>query len=160
VPQFADVARSFETDEVWNWNSPAIQDTGLPLFTQAMFLLSQNWTGIISAFGIAVAALLLSWWALRIIPGGPAVREWVILQMPGFGAIYRSSLLARFSQAGALAVSGGQNLPSVLRLAAGATGSGLLMHDAELLGRWVEAGGAIDGAYTRQMSVIPGIVSF
>src|SRR5207248_221174 len=92
VPQFADVARSLEDQEVWNWSTGTMETHTLPLMTQAMFALSQNWIRIIVIFAATLASLLAAWWALRIIPGGAAARESIILHVPAFGRIYRASL--------------------------------------------------------------------
>ena len=79
--------------------------------------------------------------------------------MPIIGRVYRASLIARFLRAVSTAVVTGIPLPQAMRLGAGATGSVLLVHDAEYLASEVEAGQSIFVA-NQSTRLIPSLFGF
>ena len=69
--------------------------------------------------------------------------ESVFLEIPIFGRIYRHSLLCKLTDAMALLIGAGCDIPEALRLSAGATGSEKLKREAELAALQTEQGANI-----------------
>jgi type IV pilus assembly protein PilC len=134
-------------------------DTVLPGITVALIELAQVFPELLMTGGVAVVAVTAVWLTLRASPGGRRFRERVALAVPLIGPVVRDSLIARFARSLALTVSSGVPLPESLRLAAGATGSGTLERDAELLASQVEQGEPVAAA-SRKARVIPRMFGF
>lgn len=159
VPNFEDMYLEIAGTPTWDWSSYSSQPMGLPGMTLLLFEVSRHWAGIVGAFLGAVIAGLLLFQILKTFQSGRALRQWVISVLPGFGSVVNASLIARFSQAAALGVKAGQDLPAVLRMAAGATGNSSLIGDAEKLARHVEAGGLpVESAVRTRM--IPAVFGY
>ncbi|MCZ6817232.1 MAG: type II secretion system F family protein [Planctomycetota bacterium] len=161
VPSFEDmlveITGTATLDLFFNPSRP----NGLPILTTLLFEISRHWSTIVGVFlGTVIVALLLLR-VLRTFASGRALRESIISAVPGFGPVHNASLLARFSQAAALGVKAGHDLPAVLRLAAGATGNARLADDAENLARHIEAGGLpVESAVkTRTIPAVFGYVA-
>lgn len=159
VPQLKEsdeLLRNFQTMDWDTWTPTQYQP---PFLTRVVLVCSHYWHDVLLCAGIALAAILVLLFTLRLFPAGRCMREWLILCIPGIGSVYRTSLLARFAQGGSLAASAGQDLPNLLRLAAGTTGSAALMRDAEAVGNVVETGGEID-AHGWRLRIIPAIACY
>jgi type IV pilus assembly protein PilC len=129
VPQFREIFADFGTQ--------------LPALTMWMLTIGEHYWTILGIVLLVVVGLALIWQLLRASPGGQAVRESITLNLPVVGRVHRASLVARFLRAVATSVSTGIPLPQAMRLGAGATGSTLLMRDAEQLAGEVEQGRSI-----------------
>lgn len=90
--------------------------------------------------GFLIAAILVVLSALSSFPAGRRFKESIVLTLPIVGKIYRSSILSRMAEAMVMMVAAGSDLPSCLRLAAGATGSERLILESEMLARQLEQG--------------------
>lgn len=93
--------------------------------------------------GFLVAAVVLLFSALSSSAGGRRFKESLFLKVPVVGGVYRHSLLGRMAEAMAMLTGAGCDMPSCLRLAAGATGSEKLISESELLAAQVEKGANI-----------------
>lgn len=135
VPQFEEVLIDASgAGPVWN-------ETNLPGITVFFLDCSRHWNTIaLAILGVALA-LLIGSRLLRTFAVGRGLGESLLSLLPGIGPVHQASLVARFAQAAALGAKAGQDLPTVLRLAAGATGSTRLTADADRLARHIEAGG-------------------
>lgn len=140
VPPFEQMMGEFVAG--WSadpWGTPA-PEPSTPVVTALLFRVARHWNQIGLAILCAAGGTALILRLLKTTQAGRAFREGLALAMPGFGAVYRSSLLARFTQAAALSTRSGHDLPTALRLAASATGSERMVRDAERLAKRVEAG--------------------
>jgi type IV pilus assembly protein PilC len=132
IPQFEDMFEDFNTQ--------------LPALTNFMFRLAHAFPWLLGGAGVLIASAILTWVGLRATSGGRRARERALQWVPVVGPLIRTSLHARFLRAASLAVNGGIPLPEAMRLAAGATGSAALTHDAECAARELEAGESVGDA--------------
>ncbi|HOA75652.1 MAG TPA: type II secretion system F family protein [Phycisphaerae bacterium] len=145
VPHFEDIFKDFGTH--------------LPTMTRAAIAIGQHYGLILGVmFAILVGAALI-WRSLRLWSGGRAIRERIVLSVPAVGQVYRASLVARFLRAVSTSVATGIPLPQAMRLGSGATGSTLLIHDAERLADEVEQGRSIFVA-AQSTHIIPPLFGF
>ncbi len=133
--------------------------TRLPVITQVMIGIGDNYWTIMVVAGLAVGAIIILWQSLRFSRAGLIWRESITLALPVLGRLYRASVIARFFRAVATSLATGIPLPQAMRLAAGATGSQLLDRDAELLAAEVEDGRPIFVA-NQSTSLIPPLFGF
>ena len=159
VPEYQEMMLGFdglEYRDISTWQTHLLT---LPAGTRMLFGMSHYWPTIAA---VIVGAPLLIALVLSLLRGsatGRSFRETLIMLVPGLGGVYRTSLVARFAQAAALGAKAGQQLPDILRMAAGATGSAALLKDAEALGRHVESGGLPEQAAQRTR-IIPAIFGY
>ena len=131
----------------------------LPLPTQALLFLARNlgylWLGAGAFIGVMVAAAGF----LAGFPEGRRFKEAVRLRVPILGRVLHRSLLARLSDAMAMLVEAGCDMPACLRLASSATGSETMRMECEILAGHVERGeNVIDGA--RLCRWIPALFAY
>ncbi|MHC4561789.1 MAG: type II secretion system F family protein [Planctomycetota bacterium] len=112
----------------------------LPVATKVLIFV----TGRMGVFWVALASVIV-WGALtsRLLslrPGGRRLKERVFLSLPGVGRMYRRSLLSRLTDAAALLIDAGNDLPSALRLAGATTGSQLLAQECDAAADEMERG--------------------
>lgn len=159
VPPFEEMILDYSGLEYMDFSTWQMNQVTIPSMTLLLFKLSHHWNTIaLVTIAVVVGACGLVW-LLRMSPMGRSLRESIFMSLPGFGSIYKNSLVARFAQASALGARSGYDLPAVLRLAAGATGSYGLVQDAERLARHIESGGLPTDAAFRTR-VIPAIFGF
>jgi len=90
--------------------------------------------------GCLVAALVLVFSSLSSSAAGRRTRESLVFKIPVIGNICRSGILGRFSEAMAIMVVSGTDIPTGLRLAAAATSCERLILETDLLAERVEQG--------------------
>ena len=145
TPQFENLFRDFGTE--------------LPGMTQLLLAIGRSFPLILSVIVCVLLGAGMSWFLLRLTPGGRALREGVILTIPGVGRIHHASLVARFLRTVSTAVATGVPLPRALRLAAEVTGSTRLVADASKLADQVEKGQSIM-AVGSSLKIIPSLFGF
>ena len=110
------------------------------LISTAVFALSRNvlpfWTVVLCI--VVGGFLLLS--GLSSSAGGRRVRESMLLRFPFLGRIYHLGLLGRLSEALAIMVAAGTDMPAAIRLASHATSSERIIQEGELLADRLEQG--------------------
>ncbi|MCH7918990.1 MAG: type II secretion system F family protein [Planctomycetes bacterium] len=109
------------------------------LFLDASHHVIPFWT----VFGTVLAGGALILMGMSHSAGGRRLRETMLMRVPVIGKIYHDSLIGRLSEAMALMVVSGCDIPQGLRLAADATGSAGLIRETEVLAARVEEGTAI-----------------
>lgn len=127
--------------------------------TGALLAVARHWNLVMIGVLGLVALTVMTYVAMGRSLSGLRVREALVGAMPGIGRVRRMSLLARFAQAAALGARSGQDLPMLLRLASGATGSRVLMGEADVLARAVEAG-ASPAAAAVHLRLIPQLFGY
>jgi type II secretory pathway component PulF len=116
---------------------------GLPAATQLVFTLSKNVKYLWLVLGSVVALLVGVNALLKLSPAGRRFRESIILKVPIFGPLYHSSILSKMSEAMAMTVAAGCDMPTCLRLGADATGSEKMIKESEAVARQIESGAGI-----------------
>jgi type II secretory pathway component PulF len=109
-------------------------------FTALFLWMAKNVIPFWITIGLFIAAILFILRALSSSPAGRRFKESIVLTLPVVGRIYRSSILSRMAGTMAMLVAAGSDLPSSLRLAAGATGSERLILESEMLAKQLEQG--------------------
>lgn len=87
-----------------------------------------------------LGAVLLVFSSLSSSAAGRRLRESLVFKIPVIGNIFRSGVLGRFSEAMAIMVAAGTDIPTGLRLAAEATSCERLILETDLLAQRVEQG--------------------
>ncbi len=111
--------------------------------TTAMFTLSENLVPIWTVVGILVAASVLGFMSLSSTPGGRRTRERLFLRLPVIGRLYHATILSRMSEAMAVLIGAGCDVPEALRLGAVSSGSSRLVQDSETVSQQIEQGSGI-----------------
>lgn len=145
VPHFVDIFRDF--------------GTALPGLTVLMINVSYVYPQILLILGAVLLGLAALWRLLHFSTAGRVLRERLLLRLPLIGPLTRSSLVARFLRMIATAVTTGITLPQAIRLSAQATGSNLLIHDADRLAAEVERGQSVFVA-GQSARIIPPLFGF
>ena len=96
-----------------------------------------------TVFGCIVGGVVLITMSMSYSSSGRRMREAILTRVPVIGEIYHNSLLCRLSEAMALMVAAGCDIPQGLRLAADATGSEGLIRETDQLAARSEEGTAI-----------------
>jgi len=133
--------------------------TELPGITLLVLTVGDYYWMILAGLIAIPLGVALLWQMLRLSPEGLALREQVMLGLPVVGRVYRASLVARFFRAVATSVASGIPLPQAMRMGSAATGSRLLMSDAEQLAGEVEQGRSIFVA-NQSTRLIPPLFGF
>ena len=128
----------------------------VPDMTAALMVTADN----VGAFWCVIAAALAIGIALKVIlglfPAGRRCKETITFSLPVLGRLYRDTVLSRLSDAMALLVGSGCDLPATFRLGGGAAGNELVRSDCEMLAAHVEQGEALLAAAPR-CRVLPGL---
>jgi len=115
----------------------------LPEVTKMILSLSDN----VGYFWIAVGSLIFVLFGINAIlkssAAGRRVREWIILKIPAFGPLYLSGILGKMSEAMAMMVAAGCDMPTCLRLSADATGSDTMVAESNIIAGQIENGANI-----------------
>ena len=131
----------------------------LPGITLLVLDLSEHFLEIVLGLLAVLFACTLGWQSLRWSKTGLAVREQILLGLPGVGRLYRASIVARFLRSMATAVGSGLPLPQALRTGSSATGSPGLIRDAAYLASEVEQGHSVFTA-SQSLRLIPSLLGF
>ena len=156
VPSYADsVLGLIEVNEnTYLYDGRVLSDP-----TVLVLKLAELWPTILIVAGMLVAIVLIAYVISRGTTTAQRWREGFLRRLPLIGAAYHDSLMARFASSAALATRMGQPLPTILRLAGGATGNAALIKDAHALAEHVEAGKQPE-AFDSRTTVIPGLVAY
>ncbi len=114
--------------------------TDLNSVTTFFLNISQNVLPFWGALAGVVGLVVLTFMGLSTSAAGRRMRESIFLGVPVIGQIYHSSLLGRLSEAMAIMVSAGCDIPQGLRFAAQATNSERMYHEGTLLADRAEEG--------------------
>ncbi|UCD27540.1 MAG: type II secretion system F family protein, partial [Planctomycetota bacterium] len=117
--------------------------TQLPYLTVLLINISHHYPLILLIAVSILAAVIITWYLLKFSILGRRIRESIVLMIPVIGRVHRTSLIARFLRSVSTSVATGIQLPQAMRLGADATGSTLLINDAEYLASEVEQGQSI-----------------
>lgn len=131
----------------------------LPMITELVMELPYVVPWIWAGLGVLVAAALLvgvgsrgSWSMLWL-------KEAMILRLPILGRLHHRALLSRLTDAMALLVAAGIDMPTTLRLAAGATGCPQMTIECEAVAQAVERGEGIFQA-GQACRIVPPLVFY
>jgi type II secretory pathway component PulF len=131
IPQFAQILGE-------------ISDSGrLPVLTRTFLSMSQHVATFWITFGITIAGISILFALLSTFPAGRRFKESLLLLLPVFGRVYHSSVLSRMSEAMAIMVAAGCDMPESLRLSSGTTGSEKLIAESEVIAGQIEQGAGI-----------------
>ena len=121
---------------------PIFADMGehLPSLTRWLMVAADHVFFFWLVVAAAVGALMLTVMLLRTHPQGRRFKESVYLRVPVLGRVYHRSLMARLTDAMAMLIEAGLDMPACLRLAAGATGSETLKQQCEQVAQRIEQG--------------------
>jgi type IV pilus assembly protein PilC len=105
-----------------------------------VFRISRNIGSFWVGAGLVIGGLLVINWMLSASPQGRRFRETLFLNLPVFGSLYRSSVLSKMSEAMAMMVAAGSDMPTCLRLSASASGSERVLRESDIVASHVEQG--------------------
>jgi len=115
----------------------------LPALTSFFFNIAKNvvpfWTGV----AIVVAAIIVLAAVLSSHAAGRRFKESVVMKIPVMGRLYHSSILSKMAEAMAMMVAAGADMPTCLRLSAGASGSEKLILESQTVATQIEQGANI-----------------
>lgn len=112
----------------------------LPAMTSALIWLGDHVIHIWACAGAVFVIMVFGRFLLRLSPDGRRALEKMVLRTPLLGRLYHRTILARLADSMAILVGAHCDLPTALRLGAGASGSENLIHECEVLARQAEAG--------------------
>jgi type IV pilus assembly protein PilC len=107
--------------------------TKLPALTEWIMQLPAMMPVLEMSLAIGVATLLVVWLMLKATRRDRAAAEMLMLLLPVLRDMHRYSVLARWSDAAAVAVDAGIDLPGAIDVAGAAAGSPLLARDGQRL---------------------------
>jgi len=116
---------------------------GLPHLTNIFLTMAENvwqfWGVVLLLFVVfVVVSISLSGYA-----EGRRFKETMFLKLPILGRLYHNGILARMAEAMAMLTGAGTDMPTCIRLSAGATGSEKTKHECEILASEIENGNMI-----------------
>jgi type II secretory pathway component PulF len=145
VPQFGNIFADF--------------NTALPGVTIVLLDVAAVYPLVLLVGGVMIASLVIIWKLMRFSESGRRIRESILTAIPVVGRAVRLSLLARFVRSVSTCVQSGLPLPDAFRLAADATGSTQLSHQASRLALSIERGESLTSA-ARLCPWIPSLVTY
>lgn len=115
----------------------------LPALTRSLFVISDHVVPFWVGTGILVAGIVVISMMLSASAAGMRFKESILLKIPVFGRVHHTSSMAKMSEAMAMMVASGVDMPTCLRLAASTTGSEKIMLESEILAGQIEQGTGI-----------------
>ncbi len=112
----------------------------LPRITRFCLSISDHIVEFWIWVGVLIAAFILIWLLLKNFRSGRLLQEAFLMKLPVLGRVYHRGLLGRLTDSIALLVGAGCDMPSCLRLSAGATGSETMIRESEIIARHLEQG--------------------
>lgn len=112
----------------------------LPGLTRFFLELSRNVVPFWIMIGIVTAGLAMAFCSLSLSAGGRRFKENIYFSLPVLGRLYHRGLLSRVSDALAVVVGAGCDLPTATRMAFSATGSQTFLDEGESLAKQLESG--------------------
>ncbi len=128
----------------------------LPAVTQLMFFISQYVLAFWVIVGLVIAGVIVTARLLSSFPGGRRFKEGFWSRLPVMGPLYKASMLSRLSDAMALLVGSGMDVPQCLRLGGAASGSERIRGESERLAAQLEQGQSLSEA-GQSCRVIPSL---
>jgi type IV pilus assembly protein PilC len=123
-------------------------DTYYVLAPQAFswaFGLAEAWPTVELGILVVVAGVAV-FFVGTYLPGGRALREWLLRRIPGIAQVYWSSVLARFAHTSALAAYSGTPLSELIAASGAASGSVGLARAARRVAEQLEQGRSLEEA--------------
>jgi type IV pilus assembly protein PilC len=108
--------------------------------TRAVFAVSANIGPIWMVLLIFICVIVALFALLSSFSSGRRLKESLLLKIPVLGRLFHSSILSKMAEAMAVTVAAGADMPTCLRLSAGASGSEKLVAEGELVARQIEQG--------------------
>lgn len=130
VPSFAEVLREMAGGR-------------LPAITEGVMAVHEYVWPICLVILAIVGIVLAGKFLLGLSVGGRRFKEAVLLKMPVFGAVLHSSSMSKMSEAMAILVASGCNMPECLRLGGQSSGSEILAKESDVIASQVEKGNNI-----------------
>jgi type II secretory pathway component PulF len=127
-----------------------------PLVTQVVMVVSRWLPAVVLAVIVGVLGVMLVRRVARRRGRSLPILDALALRIPLVGTALRRSLLARFTDALAMGVSSGMDLPAAMRVSAKACAWSPLTRDAETLATTLERGAALSDA--TGLRVVPAVV--
>ncbi len=132
IPSFAEVLTDMSDGEA-----------SLPALTQLFLNMAENMWQFWSVVLLIVCGVVVIFLILSNSPGGRRFKESLFLKIPILGKLFYAGILARMAEAMAMLVGAGSDMPTCLRLSAGACGSEKTKLECEALARQIEQGEGI-----------------
>lgn len=130
VPKFANVLMEMTGGE-------------LPMLTKILLKMPAHLATFWSGVGILVIVVIFLNILLLSNAAGRKFRETIILNIPIFGRLYHSSIMAKMAESMAAMIASGTDMPSCLRLGAESSGSEKLIFETKFLAAQIESGANI-----------------
>ena len=130
--------------------------SNLPAITLLFLGLSDHVLDLWIVIGVIVGGGIVLGRMLSTFPSGRRFKEGIYFRLPVLGKLLHRSKLSRLADAMALLIGAGCDMPTSLRLAAGATGSETLKYQCDIVAGAIEQGDTIVEAG----ALCPAIPSF
>jgi len=130
VPKFAGVLKEMTGGE-------------LPALTRIVISMPEHILTFWGSVGILIAGIVCLNVLLMSSVAGRKFRETMILNIPIFGRLYHSSIMAKMAESMAAMIAAGTDMPSCLRLSAESSGSEKLIFETKFLAEQIENGANI-----------------
>lgn len=115
----------------------------MPLITSSVLHLPELVIPFWITIGILVAATIILFMFLSSFVAGRRFKENLLLNIPVLGRVYHSSILSKMSEAMAMMVAAGSDMPATLRLSSSASGSENIVLESEMVASHLEKGAPI-----------------
>ncbi|MHC4131317.1 MAG: type II secretion system F family protein [Planctomycetota bacterium] len=126
------------------------------LITKGFFFFAEHIMIFWLALIFLIAAIALFFTGLSSSKSGRKIRELIMMKMPVFGRLYHSGILSKMSEAMAMMVAAGTEMPACLRLSSEASGSETLADESEMVAQQIEKGNNILEA-GQFCNIMPGL---
>ena len=120
-----------------------IEGQRMNVITRSFFIMSRNVVPFWMDMGLFIIVIVVSFLLLSSFEWGRRFKERLLLKLPVMGRVYHSSTLSKMSEAMAMMVAAGCDMPACLRLSSSASGSETLIAEGNALSRQIERGGNI-----------------
>jgi len=127
VPKFANVLKEMTGGE-------------LPTLTKIIITMPEHILAFWGGVGILAGGLICLNILMMSSVVGRKFRETIILNIPIFGRLYHSSIMAKMAESMAVMIAAGTDMPSCLRLGAESSGSQNLIFETKFLAEQIENG--------------------
>jgi type IV pilus assembly protein PilC len=113
---------------------------GLPVLTRIIISMPEHILTFWGGVGILIAGVICLNVLMLSSVSGRKFRETIILNIPIFGRLYHSSIMAKMAESMAAMIAAGTDMPSCLRLSAESSGSEKLIFETKFLAEQIESG--------------------
>ena len=115
----------------------------LPALTKSLFVIADHVVPFWLSVGVLTAVLIMIGTVMSASSEGRQFKESIVLKIPVFGRVHHTSSMAKMSEAMAMMVASGVDMPTCFRLAAGTTGSEKIILESEIITSQIEQGHGI-----------------